>query len=317
MDEDRFRLPPKMLWKRNYVNNLLTLIDEIVAINKMQERFLQSSIKTLSKQDAHDLGAYIEFCIKTGHEISFLAQCYDLIVKDTLREQIYFKRNKRYRFSRLHEVVSSVYHNDSYMCKYMIGLALTTFLWPNHLAIKKLFSNTVPSTKKGTYLEIGPGHGFYLMAAFRNTIYSKFVGVDISPTSVNLTKNIIESGHFGDFANYEIIESDFLKCDAEIKFDAIIMGEVLEHVENPLFFLKRIKQVAADDSYIFITTCINSAAVDHIYLYRSIKDIEKQISSAGLIVKKRLLFPYKNQTIKESEDQELPINVAMVLGKKT
>ena len=73
--------------------------------------------------------------------------------------------------------------------------------------------------------------------------------------------------------------------------------------------------MAADNAYIFITTCINSAAIDHIYLYRSVEDIQKQIISAGLTINKRLVVPYGNLSIEESENQDLPINIAMVLGK--
>lgn len=300
------------------MNELVSrLVDKIGSINKIQEKFLLYNAWTLSEQDICDLESYIYYCLKSGYDISFLAQCYDLIVKDTLKEQIHFKRNKCYRFSSFREVASLVYHNDTYMRKYMIGLALTTFLWPNHLAIRKFFLSTIPCTRQGTYLEIGPGHGFYLIDAFRNTIYSKFVGIDISATSVSLTRSILESRCFGVFANYEIIEDDFLRWNTDLKFDAVVMGEVLEHVENPQSFLERIREiVASDDSYVFITTCINSPAIDHIYLYRSAKDIEHEIGEAGLYVKKSLLVPYVNHTVGECEDQELPINVAMVLGIK-
>lgn len=292
-----------------------SLVNEIVSVNKLQKGFLQSSLKLLSDEDLKDFNAYIKYCLKRGCDIAYLTCSYDLVVKDMLRQQVYFKRHNHYRYSRVDEVASSVYFNDDYMSKYMTGLALSTFLWPNHLAIKRFFVKTLPGDKSGIYLEIGPGHGFNLMTAMRNTMYSSFIGVDISPSSVDLTESILGCEYFGCFSNYEIVEGDFLKWRTTTKFNAIVMGEVLEHVENPLDFLKKINEIANDDTYIFITTCINSPAIDHIYLYSSAEEIEEQVDSAGLHINDSLFAPYVGTTMVESEKQTLPINVALVLGK--
>lgn len=292
-----------------------SLIQKIVSGNKLQKGFLQSSVELLSDEDMKDFNAYIKYCLERGRDIAYLASSYDLVVKDMLQQQVYFRRHNHYRYSRVDEVASSVYFNDDYMNKYMTGLALSTFLWPNHLAIKKFFVKTLPKDKSGIYLEIGPGHGFNLMMAMRSTSYSHFVGVDISPSSVEMTKSILGCEYFGCYSNYEIVGGDFLKWPVTTKFNAVVMGEVLEHVENPLDFLKKINEIADDNAYIFITTCINSPAVDHIYLYRSRKEIEEQVNSAGLHIKESLFVPYTGTTMAESEEQALSINVALLLGK--
>lgn len=290
------------------------LVKEIITVNVMQKRFVEKSIDSLTPEHRYDLDSYIQYCLKTGHSITFIAQCYNLLVKDTLNEQIYFKKHNTYRHSSYNEVSGSVYFNDDYMKQYMIGLALASFLWPNHVTINQLLTDTLPKEIDGLYLEIGPGHGFNFIHAIKTTRYSKFTGIDISPSSVELTKNILKSGFFGEFFNYDIIQQDFLSWNTNAKFDAIIMGEVLEHVENPVAFLKKIKNISMDTSYINITTCINTPAIDHIYLYRSLEEIENHVRSAGLCVKKTLSVPYGNTTLSESEAQSLPVNVAMILG---
>jgi len=93
------------------------------------------------------------------------------------------------------------------------------------------------------------------------------------------------------------------------------LGEVLEHVEQPEVFLRRIAELAKDDAYIFITTCINAPAVDHIYLWRTTDELEEMITASGLTITEPLRLPYEGKTLEESREENLPINVAYVLAK--
>ena len=95
------------------------------------------------------------------------------------------------------------------------------------------------------------------------------------------------------------------------------MGEVLEHVEQPDVFLRRIAELAKQDAFIFITTCINAPAVDHIYLWRTTDELEEMILANGLEIVEPLRLPYEGKTLEESRELNLPINVAYVLAKAT
>ena len=116
-------------------NDLPEQCEAISRRNSMQHSFLARSSSELRKDERAQLERYITYCAGQGVTIELLADCYDLIVKDTLTEQLYFQRNKRYRFSRYADVAASVYHNTEYMTKYMHGLALTSW-WvdPGHVA---------------------------------------------------------------------------------------------------------------------------------------------------------------------------------------
>jgi len=298
------------------LQSISDLCASIVRRNPLQSEFLKDSLQQVAEEELQDLDAYISFGETSGLDIDYLSECYDLIVKDTLREQMFFQRHGKYRYSSFDEVASSVYFDDEYMRKYMHGLALTSYLWPNHRTLHQYFVDVLPTDQQGDYLEIGPGHGMYMMSAMRKCGYDRYDGIDISPTSVEMTNALLGSGRFGSFNNYRIFEQDFLAGNIPASSQsAIVMGEVLEHVEQPNVFLETIARIATDDAFIFITTPINAPAIDHIYLFDSWDSIEKLVINAGLKVKNKLLVPYPGLSVAESEAQSLPINVAMVLEK--
>jgi len=291
-------------------------VTAIAKIDKLQKSFLQSAVENLSDEDIAMLDGYILHCIEKGTNFSDLAESYKLICKDTLREQIFFQRHGQYRHSKYEDVASDVYHNDDYMAKYMHGLALTAFLWPNHLKMKDFFLQTFPRDKTGRYLEIGPGHGLFFMNAMRHGAFDTFEGVDISRKSIEMTETLLRNEFPGESANYKLVHQDFLKQPSAEKYDAIVMGEVLEHVENPDAFLKKMHDLSNPGAYVFITTCFNCPAIDHIYLFRSHNDLAEIVHSSGFEIKEELQVPYTGLSIEESEKQRLPINVAMVLSRQ-
>jgi 2-polyprenyl-3-methyl-5-hydroxy-6-metoxy-1,4-benzoquinol methylase len=295
------------------MTNIAMLISSVAKRNKLQNKFLKHSISLLSDQDLEMLDFYLKYCLGNGLSFEFLAEAYDLFAKDTLKEQVFFIKHKHYRFSTYGEVASHVYQNNDFMRKYMYGLALTSFLWPNHLQVFKFFRDKLPKNLKGNYLDIGPGHGLFMMEAMRLSSYNNFWGIDVSSTSVEITNNILGSGYFGQFKNYNIILRDFLEWDTHEKFDAIVMGEVLEHVENPDDFLNKVRSLSTMSSYIYISTAINSPVIDHIYLFESKEHLINLIESCSFSIQDMLVVPYTGKTIEESEKNKLPIKIALVL----
>jgi 2-polyprenyl-3-methyl-5-hydroxy-6-metoxy-1,4-benzoquinol methylase len=278
-----------------------------------QKRFLSKASEQLSGGELNDLEAYNQFCQKEDLSLDYLAECYLLIVNDTIKEQLYFKKNQKYRYSSFAEVGDAVYHNQAYMQKYMIGLALSTFFWENHREMRNFFIQSLPTHSGGNYLEVGPGHGFFFMSAMRALNFDKFTGVDISKTSVEMTQSILTSNLFGEFKNFEIKQADFLNFNSKQKYDFLVMSEVLEHVEKPELFLNKLREYANHEARIFITTCLNAPAIDHIFLYSNQEMLREQIKNAGLTIEKELWLPYPGQTLEQSFSKLLPVNVAMVL----
>ncbi len=302
--------------EQNLPQKIENLISEIQLKAPMHKKFLAQSLLKIKDEEIKYFELYLNFCEKSGLSISYLADCYLTILEDTITEQIYFNKHKKYRYDSFEAVAGHVYFDDDYMSRYMHGLAISGYFWINHLEIYRFFERTLPTNNEGRFLEIGPGHGNYMLRALQNCKYKSFTGVDISKTSIKMTDEILS--HFMPEAQnkYDLKCMDFL--DAELPYpvyDAIIMGEVLEHVERPDVFLKRINQISSKDTYVFITTCINAPAIDHIYLYGKVNDVEDQMKNCGFDIVESIILPYENKTIKECEEQLLSINVAYVLRK--
>jgi 2-polyprenyl-3-methyl-5-hydroxy-6-metoxy-1,4-benzoquinol methylase len=293
--------------------NVGALVDAVVDGFPVHQGFLTTAVANATDEELQRLSDYLGFCHSKGLDNDYLADCYLTIVGDTIEEQLYFSEHKHYRHSTFAEVAESVYHDADYMNRYMYGLAISTFLWPNHVAMVRMFRAEIPRTGGGRYLEVGPGHGFLLLTAAEVGGYDEFLAVDLSEASVRQTETIVR--HFQPLSNVHVRKMDFLDAaDLEpSSFDAVVMGEVLEHVEDPARFLRRIADLASDDAFIFITTCINSPAVDHIYLWRTTDSLEEMIEESGLDIVKSLRLPYEGLTLQESVERELPINVAYVL----
>jgi SAM-dependent methyltransferase len=292
------------------------LVESIGSGNPMHARSLLGALADLTVEERHELEDYVTFCVRDGWGIERLADAYRVITEDTLREQIHFRRTGRYRHSTFDEVSEGVYFDPEYMSKYMYGLALTLFLWPNHLQIVRFFRRMLPKGRAGRYLEIGPGHGAFFRYAARHGNFASCLGVDISPTSLGMTRRLLNSDSSIPRPCWQLLHADFLEvANLMGTYAAIVMGEVLEHVERPLLFLQRIRALAEDDAFIFITTAVNAPAVDHIYLFRSVDEVRELAEEAGLRVVDQLATPYSGCSMEETIQQRLPINVAMVLAK--
>ena len=298
---------------------LNTLIGNILSRDPLHSQFLQQAIPNLTADERNRLDLILAFFENNGLSLDYIAECYNTIVEDTYAEQIHFMQNGKYRFKSYAEVAQQVYHDPTYMDKYMYGLIVTNFLWPNHVAMARFFRENLPADKKGRYLEVGPGHGYYIATAASEGSFDSLTGVDISATSIQQTRALLN--HFAPevATRCELRHCDFLAADTlePGSFDSIVMGEVLEHVEQPEAFLQRIHGLAKDDAFIFVTTCVNAPAIDHIYLWDSTDELEKMIVGSGFIITKALRLPYEGKTLDQARDMRLPINVAYTLHRNS
>ena len=285
--------------------------------NDRHEAFFDAAVERLSEDEIGRLGEYIGYCTSSGLDLAELAVCYETILEDTLKEQLYFVRHKKYRYTTFSEVAESVYHNPEYMRRYMHGLALTSFIWPNHVDMRRFFEKTLPKDRSGSYLEVGPGHGLYFMTAMRLASFDRFTGIDISPTSIEMSERIVRHFFANTSAPVDFLCRDFLDQEPPRgPFGAIVMGEVLEHIERPEAFLKRIAEICDAETYVYVTTCVNAPAIDHIYLFRMPEEVEDMIRDAGLAIRESYKGAYFGKSFEESLSQELPINVAYVLARE-
>lgn len=299
------------------IDPIVSLEEALVAKLPNNADKIRASIARLDSGMRSFLKSYIEHCGAQGMSADDLAESYVFLVKETMKEQILFKRSGRYRFSKYSEVNANVYDNSEYMRKYMSGLALSTALWENHTSIYYFFKDilaSLSSKKTGMkYLEVGAGHGLFAFEAMSTGIFSSCCIVDISMTSIEMCKDMMRR-YTGD-AKIEFVCSDFLDMD-EGAYDFISIGEVLEHVETPDRFLQKAAALLEPGGHIYVSTCLNAPEPDHIYLFERLQDVDDLFAASGLETAKNIICPMQGTTIEKCEKEKLPVNVAYLLRHK-
>lgn len=258
------------------------IIQKIVVINPLHGKKVK---KLLTKFDDEYidransfLSRYDTILKKEGKTMDYAIECYLKMIADFNTETIGFLETGKYSSSSFKEVNKRVYDNPEIMEYYMHGLLLSQFLFHHHYSVLLYFNQLVRenSTQIENYLEIGGGHGLYISEAI-NIIGDKanYDLVDISESSLKLAKTMIENER----VNY--FHSDIFDFKPTKKYDFIVLGEVLEHLEEPLKLLKLLKGFLSDKGTLFITVPTNAPAIDHIYLFKDDNEIRQLISDSG------------------------------------
>ena len=152
-----------------------------------------------------------------------------------------------------------------------------------------------------------------MIAAMRLGSFSECVGLDVSETSIALTRSVLEHPLYGPFQDYRLEQRDFLASDLRGPFEAIAMGEVLEHVEDAERFLGEARDLLAPGGYFYMSTAVNAGVIDHIYLFRSVAEVEELLRKARFTITDRSVIPHVGTTVEQCERERLPVSVAYAL----
>ena len=290
------------------------LVDIINDVNPLQGKQLQHLEKELSLEELKALEELISFYQIQGDSLERQADSYLRFVADTMRETKYFFEHDTYRYHTFDEVARHVYFDRAYMHDYMQGLGISQYLWPQHLSCIRFFHEIcVNQQKVRDYLEIGPGHGQYLREAVRSDIAEQYTALDISETSLEFTKRLID--HFipekGKFVQYEC--GDASQGDMAGKYNFIVLCEVLEHVEHPLELLQNLRKLLVPGGHAFVSVPVNGPAVDHIYLFRTVDEATAMAGQAGFKVVEQRAFLTGKRSLEWAVKNKDAILVAMLL----
>lgn len=254
----------KIKYSKKFLKEISPLVFKILKILKNSYKF---NNKLIAK-------SYVEFC------------------RETLMEQFYFKKNPTYRAIKQNINNLNFYNSKEKMKAYIIGLLLTQIFWVHHIKILNwYFSNLSKKNKINNYLEIGAGHGL-LSVLLQKQKSVEGVIIDVSQGAINSLKKVFKQINVERRISFKKI--NFLKFKNEKNFDFIIMGEVIEHVKNPVKFLRKSKSLLSNSGSIFLTTCANCAQHDHLFHFKDVKHIKKIIKKAGLTVSKEYVVPSEN-----------------------
>lgn len=299
-------------------NNMMAFIVE--QISSKNELHSKKIIKNLSKFDdayfirANDfLKAYVRLLQNENKTLDYAIDCYLQMIADVNYESVQFFRTGEYTSKSFEEVNQRVYNNPLVMEYYMHGLLLSQFLWTHHYDILLYFGKVINENCKSInyYLEVGGGHGLYISEAINiigdNADYDL---VDISKSSIEIAKKMINN------ERVSYILSDVFEFFPEHKYDFITMGEVMEHVEDPVRLLKKLYSLLSDDGKLFITTPTNAPAIDHIYLFKNADDIRKVIEDAGFNIEDEQCIYSEDMPVEKAEKYKISMMYAGVLIKK-
>jgi 2-polyprenyl-3-methyl-5-hydroxy-6-metoxy-1,4-benzoquinol methylase len=66
------------------------------------------------------------------------------------------------------------------------------------------------------------------------------------------------------------------------KYDFIVLGEVLEHLDEPKEILVKLSKLLKPGGLLWITTPTNAPALDHVYLFNTKEEVVTLINDSGL-----------------------------------
>ena len=255
---------------------------------------------------------YFSYLNRNNIEIDFGINCYLHMISDMLEERIKFIREGSYSNTSFDDVEKRIYGNPEIMTYHMHGLVLAQFLWFDQYERFLFFSENLKTyqSKIQKYLEIGGGHGLYINEAIAVIPETKqFDLVDISQSSLDLAKGIVNN----DRINYYL--KNIFDFSEDEKYDFITIGEVLEHVEDPLSLLEKIGELLSQNGVCYITTPINAPMIDHIYLFKDDEEIRELLKKANFEIIKEKIVISEKITEKQASKRKVPIMYAAFIKK--
>ena len=208
---------------------------------------------------------------------------YVAFAMDAMRRQKQFEADPRYPQKTHQEASEEVYFNSDFMMsQYLPGLLLSHYLWPHHFRqlcfFESAFVDSMRNQGATSFAEIGIGAGLYSRIILQRLPGVQGRGYDISPSSKAFTESHLQS--FGLAHRYEVELRDVVTHPLA-PVDYLVCVELLEHLEDPLTFLRALRAELAPGGKAFITAALDAPNADHIFLYRKPEEVLQQLIAAG------------------------------------
>ena len=249
---------------------------------------------------------------KDREKLARAVRGYGKFALDSMKLQVKFQKTGHYENKTYAEAASEVYQNKEYMFGlYLPGILLSHYLWKHHFLQHKFFlEKFLPLLpKEGVFYDIGVGTGFYSKELLKRSSL-RGEGFDLSPFALEHTANLIAA--YGFDGRYQCNLRDIIAHPAPSPADCLINIEVLEHLEDPLTFLKALAGMLRSGGIGLISAAVNAPNADHIYLYRSADEVAEQLQEAGFIVTDRCV---ENAYEPRTADEIVPVNAGFVVTR--
>lgn len=242
--------------------------------------------KMLGAEWASRFDADLAVLLPGDDETAAAVEGYSRFARELLRLQLRFERDREYAPRSFAEVAEHVYHDDSYMRScYLPGLLLSHYLWPHQYRQLRFFVESFVSEMHASgptsFYDIGVGTGLYSRVALTGAPEATGQAYDISSTAT-----LFASEHatvFGVADRFRAEVRDIQDSPAP-PADWLVCVEVLEHLAEPISFVKALRTMVTDRGKAFITAAINAPHADHIYHYRGVGDVMDHLHEGGFDV---------------------------------
>lgn len=263
-----------------------TLLDEL----KRQMPFLHRAVFAGDPPLSQRLGELEQVCLRLqeirpeGSDwMVGSVKAYVMLSMEFLVLQKKLEKTGHYLLSSEKQAYEKVYGNSEIFASYYLeGLLLSEALWPNHFRLNQLYKESfIPRIDETMQVvEGGVGSGYHLKQLLDKVVGVNYLGLDVSPYAIDfcrLFSGISES----DTQAFRLCNIGDESVTQSLRADAIILGEILEHVENPDAILKQMRNIVKPGAPMFMTTVVFAANIDHIYMFENVIEIRNLTSSCG------------------------------------
>ncbi len=299
------------------------IVDMVISRSGLQKKKILQDMGQRNAEFFSDAEAfarlYCGYLERQEIPLEYAVEAYLEMCRNMMKCQIEFMKTGCYMISGHVQACDEVYGNQTRMQSYMIGLAISQFLWRTHYEMFCCLRSAVRRfcTTAQSYLEIGPGHGLFLKEAVAALPRgARIVAVDISPVSMDITRSIM-AHFFPETDRIDYRTGDILLIDSPGHYDFITMGEVLEHVDNPDTLLKRLRSMLNADGRAFVSTCVNAPAIDHVYRFCHVDEIRTMIGDCGFEIEEERVLPVENLPMSDIIAGKITINYCSILKRKS
>lgn len=272
------------------------MISELLAIFERDDPKSLKSIQNARREDPELFDAVGERILRSmtrafpRHSLGDLVRAYSIYTFEQNLLQARYEKTGQYPSASHAEADRAVYQNTGVMTEYMSSLLLTQFLWPHHLAVVRFFRDRfVPLLNDDCQiLEMAPGHGFFGRLVLEKKGWARLLGIDISPHAIDLATLLAQAEGQAGRAQYR--QGDALaRTPFFTECNAIIAGELLEHLDQPQLLIDAISRQLSKGGYAFITAAITAAAADHVHEFKSQEEVLELFNGTTLRLEASLL----------------------------
>lgn len=251
-----------------------------------------------------------------GDQLDDYVADYRWMCEAFIAEEFHFRRHKAYRLSTFEEAYREVYSRPEIMGRYVRGILISQLIWEPHARAFDFFrTHFIGKAQPGAnYLEVGPGHGFFLYFASRVDEIAAIEAWDVSESSIAETRHALS--RLGVERDIRIIEQDVLEAPSRHgEFDLAIISEVLEHLERPDAALRSLHAALKPGGRIFVNAPVNSPAPDHIYNWPSTDAFVEFFTAQGFEVEEARFLPVTGASLETAIRKKLSISCVLI-GRK-